>query len=215
MLNEMLDTVMDEIKRRMLPEGGVADHTGGDYRPDATAWAILAFKAYGKDTEIVQQLQARLAAEQMDDGRVCISRKHPDAFWPTSISILAWNGSTNHVDNQKRAVDFLLHTSGRHWKRKLDSPGVHDTSLKGWPWVENTYSWVEPTALSVIALRATRNEKHPRAIEAIKMLMDRQMPKGGWNYGNIKVFGDELHSMPGPSGIALQALSGLVPMGKN
>ena len=210
MLNEILDSMIAEIKRRMLPEGGIADHTGGDYRPDATAWAVLAFKARRKDTDIVQQLRARLAAEQLDDGRVCISQKHRDAFWPTSLAILAWHGSTNHIENQNRAVDFLLHISGRHWERKPDCPVVSDTSIKGWPWVENTYSWVEPTALALIALRTSGYKEHPRSLEAIKMLMDRQLPKGGWNYGNTMVFGKELHLMLGTTGIALQALAGLV-----
>ena len=209
--NEILYSILSEIKRRMLSEGGLADHIEGEYRPDATAWGVLAFKAYGKDERTVQQLQARLAEKQPDDGRVCISQKHPDAFWPSSIAILAWNGSTNHVDNQKKAVDFLIHTSGRHLKRKPDSPGAHDTSLRGWPWVENTFSWVEPTALALIALRTTGYEKHPRAIEAVTLLIDRQLPKGGWNYGNTIVYGNELHPMPGPTGIALQALAGLVP----
>ena len=211
MINKILNSVMAEIERRILPERGLADHIGGGYRPDATAWAVLAFKACRKDAEIVQQLQARLAAEQLDDGRVCISLKHPDAFWPTSLAILAWHGSTEHTDIQSRAVNFLLNTSGRHWERKPDSPVAHDTSIKGWPWIENTHSWVEPTALALIALRTAGYEKHPRAIEAINMLLDRQLPGGGWNYGNTSVFGKELNSMPAPTGMALQALAALVP----
>lgn len=210
MLNEILDNTITEMKRRMLPEGGLADRIGGDYRPDATAWAALAFKVCGQDDGMIQQLQARLAAGQLDDGRVCISQMHHDAFWPTSLAILAWHKSTDHINNQKRAIDFLLHTSGRHWEKSPDSPVVNDPSIQGWPWIENTSSWVEPTALAMIALRTTGYEKHPRAIEAIALLMDRQLPKGGWNYGNTIVYGKELHSMPGLTGIALQAVAGLV-----
>jgi len=211
MLNDILNSVMAEIERRILPERGLANHIGGVYRPDATAWAVLAFKACRKDTDIIQQAQARLAAEQLDDGRVCISLKHSDAFWPTSLAILAWQGSTEYIDSQSRAVNFLLNTSGRHSDRKPDSPAGHDTSIKGWSWIENTHSWVEPTALALISLSTKGYEKHPRAIEAIAMLLDRQLLKGGWNYGNTSVFGKELNSMPAPTGIALQALAALVP----
>ena len=211
MLKNILNSVMAEIERRILPEGGFESHIGGEYRPDATAWAILAFKACKKDTDIIQKAQARLAAEQLVDGRVCISPKHPDVFWPTSLAILAWHGSTDYIDNQKKAIYFLLHVSGMTCKKKPDSPVAHDTSIKGWPWVENTYSWVEPTALVLLALRTSGYKKHPRASEAVTMLMDRQMPKGGWNYGNIKVYGSELHPMPGPTGIALYALADLIP----
>ena len=211
MLNEILNIVMAEIERCVLPESGLADQIGGAYRPDATSWAVLAFKAFKKDAKIIQKLQARLAAQQLDDGRVRISIKHPDAFWPTPLAILAWHGSAEYTDRQLRAVNFLLNTSGKHWARKPDSPAGHDTSIKGWPWVENTHSWIEPTALTLIALRTAGYEKHPRAIEGINMIVDRQLPKGGWNYGNTSVFGQELHSMPGPTGIALQALAELVP----
>ena len=211
MLNETLNSALSEIERCILPEGGLANHIGGEYRPDATAWAVLAFKSCRKDTDIIQQAQARLADEQLDDGRVCISVKHPDAFWPTSIAILAWHGSSGHIGSQSRAVNFLLNTSGTHFERKPDSPVAHDPSIRGWSWIENTHSWVEPTALALIALRISGYEKHPRAIEAVKMLLDRQLPKGGWNYGNTKVFGQELNSMPGPTGIALQTLDALVP----
>jgi hypothetical protein len=68
--------------------------------------------------------------------------------------------------------------------------------------------------LALIALRTLGYEEHPRAIEAVNMILDRQLPKGGWNYGNTSVFGQELHSMPGPTGIALQALADLVPREK-
>jgi hypothetical protein len=214
MINEILSSVMPKIKRCILPEGGFENHIGGGYRPDATAWAILAFKACKKNTDIIQRAQAHLDTEQLDDGRVSISLKHPDAFWPTSIAILAWHGSTGFIDSQLKAVNFLLNTSGRHHERKPDSPVSHDTSIKGWPWIENTHSWVEPTALALIALRTLGYEEHPRAIEAVNMILDRQLPKGGWNYGNTSVFGQELHSMPGPTGIALQALAGLVPREK-
>ena len=72
--NEVLNRVVAEIERRILPEGGLANHIGGGYRPDATAWAVLAFKALGRDGDIIQRAQARLATEQLDDGRVCISK---------------------------------------------------------------------------------------------------------------------------------------------
>ena len=128
MLNEILDSMVAEIKRRMLPEGGIADHTEGGYRPDATAWAVLAFKGCRRDAKVVQKLQTCLAAGQLDDGRVCISQKHPDAFWPTSLAILSWHESIQYTDNQKKAIDFLLHISGRHWERKPDSAVANDTS---------------------------------------------------------------------------------------
>jgi hypothetical protein len=46
--------------------------------------------------------------------------------------------------------------------------------------------------------------------EAKEMLLDRQLPQGGWNYGNTTVFGQELRPMPESTGLALNALAGSV-----
>jgi hypothetical protein len=51
---------------------------------------------------------------------------------------------------------------------------------------------------------------HERVQEAVRMLLDRQLPHGGWNYGNTSVFGKELHPMPESTGAALAGLSGAV-----
>jgi hypothetical protein len=42
------------------------------------------------------------------------------------------------------------------------------------------------------------------------MILDRQLPHGGWNYGNTTVYGQELHPMPESTGAALASLTGQV-----
>jgi len=42
------------------------------------------------------------------------------------------------------------------------------------------------------------------------MILDRQLPKGGWNYGSTVVFGKELYPLPDETGLALYALLGHV-----
>ena len=74
-----------------------------------------------------------------------------------------------------------------------------------------TYSWIDPTALGVIALKATGRGSHPRVLEARRMILDRQCLHGGWNYGNRLVYGAELRPMPENTGLALDALKGLTP----
>jgi hypothetical protein len=61
-----------------------------------------------------------------------------------------------------------------------------------------------------MALRATGHGQHGRVREAIRMMLDRQLPHGGWNYGNTLVFGRELHPMPESTGAALTGLAGEV-----
>ncbi len=137
-------------------------------------------------------------------------KEYPRVFWPTALAVLAWQGSMAERNAQALAIGFLLNTTGRHWKKTTDSPAADDPSIKGWPWIEDTYSWVEPTALALLALRAAGYGGHPRAQEAVKMLMDRQLPHGGWNYGSTVVYGQELYPQSGSTGIALSALVGKI-----
>ena len=53
--------------------------------------------------------------------------------------------------------------------------------------------------------------EHPRAVEGRKLLLDRQIPAGGWNYGNREVRGRELLPFGDTTALALIALHGHVP----
>ena len=202
------------LSRRLLPDGGFVGRLGGTFQVDSTAWGMLAFRACGGSDEILERLRALLAREQSGDGRVCVNRDHPASYWPTPLAILAWQNSPASQVAQNRAVRFLLETTGSHFPRNPDAPWAHDTILKGWPWIGETHSWVEPTATCVMALRATGYGQHDRVREAIRMILDRQLPHGGWNYGNTLIFGRELHPMPENTGAALTGLAGVVDQEK-
>ncbi len=110
----------------------------------------------------------------------------------------------------QRAIEWLLRTAGRPIKNADDDGRFvgHDTQLQGWPWVDTTHSWVEPTAMALLALRRVGRRDHPRYDEAVRLLLDRQLPNGGWNYGNTTVLGNTLRPHVQPTGLALWALAG-------
>jgi len=201
---------IERLWERALPDGGFSAKPNGKYRPDATAWAVLALSAAGTKADYLEPSRTRLIDSQFSDGRVCVSPEHSEAFWPTPLAVIAWQGSHSHIEPQSHAIDFLIATTGRHWQRQANSPLGHDTSIQGWPWIGNTHSWVEPTALSLTALQTAGYGNHERAQEATRMLMDRQLNNGGWNYGNTLVFGQELYPMPENTGMVLAALAGRV-----
>ena len=203
-------TAREEFSRRLLSDAGVSDQVQGKFRIDATAWAIIALSALKESPLLIDRCRARLRSEQGNDGRVWVSRENPDSFWPTALAVLAWQHAPDFADAQKRAVKFLLETTGVHYRSKVREVAGHDATLKGWPWVANTHSWVEPTVLGVMALNAVGYGQHDRVQEAVRMIQDRQLPHGGWNYGNTMVFGQELRPMPESTGAALTGLAGKV-----
>ena len=83
----------------------------------------------------------------------------------------------------------------------------HDGALRGWPWVEGTHPWIEPTAMAILALCRDGQGDHPRVNEGVRLILDRALDHGGWNCGNKTVFGRELRPMPSPTGMALLALA--------
>lgn len=204
------DKCVADILNRRRGAGGFSEKPDGFYRPDSTAWAIMAIAKAGFNHQIVEYARITLEANQLEDGRVTIPTD-ATSFWPTALAVLAWHGSEKHHKAEDCALRFLLETSGRHWERKADSPAVHDTSIRGWSWIENTHSFVDPTSMALIALQIAGQAEHPRFEEGIRMLMDRQLPDGGWNYGNTVVYGQKLHPFIDTTGLALTALGGHVP----
>ena len=65
--------------------------------------------------------------------------------------------------------------------------------------------------MAMMALEAAGRGAEPRLEEGRLLLLDRQIPGGGWNYGNTAVFGQVLRPMPESTGMALNALSHQVP----
>jgi hypothetical protein len=209
MAEAKIDKILDGIWKSTLPGGGFANRPGGQYRPDATAWAVMALQLCGVEWQRLHAARQCLAASQQEDGRVVLSPDRPALFWPTPLSVLAWHNTPEFDESRSRAVSFLLKNTGHHFKKEKDLPFGHDPAIKGWPWTEETHSWIEPTALAMIALRTTENGGSPRVAEGARLLMDRQLSKGGWNYGNTTVFDTELAAMPESTGLALAALPGL------
>ncbi len=209
MIEPTVSLFIKTLRQRSLDEGGFANIERGGYRSDATAWAILALTAAAeeRDLELIDRARRRLADEQQPDGRIFLS-PDPQVYWPTPLAILAWHRSPAHLDNLSRAAHFLLNHSGIHYRSKTATPDLHDSSLKGWPWVDQTYSWVAPTALGIIALTTAGYGEQMRVAEARRLLLDRRCRSGGWNYGNKFIFGSELRPTPEDTGVALNALKG-------
>lgn len=200
----------DDLRMRCLPDGAFPPRPGAGPAVDSTAWAIVALAAAGEEGPQLAPSLGWLAARQLEDGRVPLEPELRDVIWPTPLAMLAWCAAGAHPDRVARAAEFLLRHTGRHWKRKPEDPVAHDTSIPGWPWVLGAHSWIVPTALALLALRRAGRPEHPRVAEAVAMLLDRQLPSGGWNYGNTVVFGQTLRPMPDTTGTALAALAGLI-----
>lgn len=174
---------------------------------EPTALAALALADYGR-VDAARRALDWLRSIQNADGSVGIRANHATPGWPTALAVLAWNRSqdADYAEPARRAVEWLLSISGT----VSEQPEYtwHDTTIPGWPWVQGTHSWVEPTAMALLALRSAGLSQHTRARDAVRMLEDRLLPKGGANYGNTVVLGQVLLPHVEPTGLTMTALAG-------
>jgi hypothetical protein len=183
---------------------------------EATALASLGLHACwdgqppDPERTAVDRVAAWLETIQQPDGSLGVSLSLPSPGWATPYAILLWQALGGRSSARKRAADWLLAQRGESVATDQTSKSRilgHDSNLTGWPWIAGTHSWIEPTALSILALAGEGQAEHPRVAEGVVLLRDRALSHGGWNYGNTTVFGRELRPQPGPTGLALVALS--------
>ena len=96
--------------------------------------------------------------------------------------------------------------------KRLDQSTVfrQDNSLQAWPWIDGTFSWVEPTCWCLLVVKKLRKQLGAAADERIgvaeAMLRDRACRDGGWNYGSSNVYGQELFPYVSTTALGLMAM---------
>jgi hypothetical protein len=198
-----LDTIIDELCR--TPCCGYQPAARPATEPTALSAIALTIHGRTKAADVATQW---LAALQAQDGSLGIREGETTPCWPTSLAVLAWIAADadRFAKQIAAAVSWTLSMQGKRIEPTEDIG--HNTQLVAWPWVAGTHSWVEPTALHVLALKAAGHESHPRTREAIELLVDRQLSSGGCNYGNTEVLGQSLLPHVQPTGLAMLALAG-------
>jgi hypothetical protein len=183
-----------------------------DYAPGAGGaaepTALLAFASLATGLEDRAGESADwLADAQRDDCSLTVRPSEEWPKWPTSLAILAWHftAKDRYAERIKKAVEWTLQFESK--KMTPDSDVGHDVTIIAWPWAEGTHCWIEPTSLHLLSLRALGKEQHLRYRDGIRVLLNRQLPGGGCNYGNTTVLGQLLRPHLLPSALALLALA--------
>jgi hypothetical protein len=192
------------------PVCGYTPHDSGATEPSALAALALVGHGRAKEAAAVGEF---LIGIQASDGSVGVRAGEETPRWTTSLAILAWLALDKMAFSDPVALAFRWATSIEGERLKTDQLG-HNGMLAAWPWVEKgnvagsrgTHSWLEPSALFVIAFKALGMSDHARTREAVELLVDRLLPEGGCNYGNTYVLGQKLRPHVQPSGIAMLAL---------
>lgn len=209
------------LKSSANADGGWAYLPGRTSRLEPTCWALLALldgADQPMDDEFWSAGLAVLSRWQQAGGLlVDIPGGPPNLAFNglasvvlRRISVLRPRLSSRDYENLERRL--LLGILAIKGARFISTEFQRQNNwLVGWPWVDGTFSWAEPTSWCLLALKKARlavsePARAGRIDEAERVLVDRCCLSGGWNSGNSNVLGKELHPYVPTTALALLAL---------
>jgi uncharacterized protein (DUF362 family) len=196
-------------------DGGWGYSTEQPSQPEPTALAILALAKEASDHAAVQRGVDWLLGLQDDNGAFRVPGGFSKSYWPSALVLIALEqagGASQQTEAPiKKTVAWLLQLRSKTtaMNEELARDFEIDTSLVGWSWTEGTFSWVDPTAWVVLALRFADFGDHPRTREGLELLLDRAYPEGGANCGNRRIYGSRTEPVPANTCSLLLAHAGL------
>ena len=156
---------------------------------EPTLLMILAFIAAGEAPR-AQPLVEWAVKSRNASGSIGLNREFPnEGLWNSPLLAITMHHLGLKTERDS-AIDFVLKFRSIPLRRSPEN--AVDTRLVGWPWVAQTFGWVEPTSWALLSLTLAGKADHPRAAEGRRLLEDRCLPPGGWNYGNTTMFNSTL-----------------------
>lgn len=210
--------LVDRLRGRLLADArpdGWGYYAGRASRIEPTSWALLAlgenWTGPGSWVDAARPRFAFLRSRQTPGG--LLSDTEP------SLASLAANGlaalvCTRHADAlpspdlRRRIYDGIVALKGV----RLDEVDARQNNqLQAWPWVQDTFSWIEPTAWCLTALKRLPSSERGEAVgarvaQAEAVLENRMCVGGGWNYGNASALGQDLRAYVPTTAAGLMAL---------
>jgi hypothetical protein len=190
------------------PDGGWPYYPQHASRLEPTVWALLAL---ARDADRPAEIDVIVRWPSRDGWLVDGPADAPVNYPFNALAALA---CVDRLDRPGTAP--LVTTIAKHL---IDVRGLaleqndvqrQNNALQAWPWIDQTFSWVEPTAWCTLFLKKIRKLAIPGAAERIataeRLVRDRVCRDGGWNYGSSNVYGQELYPYVPTTAITLLAM---------
>jgi uncharacterized protein (DUF362 family) len=211
-------TARERLAAQVAADGGWGYQPGQPLHLEPTCLAILALAGEPEKYQpLIERARAAIAANRAADATYRLARGRPQAVWATALVLVTEHALSPTAcapgSPLAATAERLLAIESR--VLKVDDEEVADMkididlTLRGWPWAEANFAWVEPTSWACLALTAVGRGDHPRVQEGRNLLLDRAFDSGGANYGNRVVLGKSTEPIPGPTAMMLLALQGV------
>lgn len=187
---------------------------------EPTAYAMLALDRRAGSDAACERAWRLACSWQLSDGSVRPNGTVADGTWVTALFVTLASMRGEYDANADRAVGWLLRVVGaEHTLAMRTFSYFHllktklNVSHEGWPWRDGNASWIEPTSLTLVALKKVAGKRESseldyRVREGEALVLSRRCSDGGWNCGNPNVFNYDLPSYPESTAQALLGLQG-------
>jgi hypothetical protein len=185
-------------------DGGWGYRAGNASRLEPTCWSLLALARADRRAVDVDVLGKWPTDQQW----LADVPGAPANLSFNALAALTLLGHPNGTSGANLLARLILAAKGR----RLDQSAAlrQDNSLQAWPWVDGTFSWVEPSSWCLLLVKRLRARLGADGAERIRvaeaMLRDRSCRDGGWNYGSSNVYGQELFPYVPTTAIGLLAM---------
>jgi hypothetical protein len=200
------------------PDGGwgYAPLQGSAVEP--TSAVLLALRDIPSCAQSSRRATEWLRKAQNPDGGWGFNSNDAESAWQTAWAVLALPRSGEGEGASKRGIEWLLSVktlqSSKETLQAAKKILKIDLSLRGWPWLRGEAAWIEPTALSLLALESVPDNSFTEFIyEVLRYIQDRRCPGGGWNFGNPIMFKSALPAHVHTTALVLLALTRIFPKG--
>jgi len=174
-------------------------------RIEPTCWSLLATsRLSGRPVDVEVLLRWK-----RQDGWFVDLQGAPVNYAFNALAALTLSAHPEGAAHALRIASQLLDVRGMKFAQGKEIR--QDNSLQAWPWIDSTFSWVEPTTMCVLLIKKLRAKLPSAAANdridiAERMLLDRACAAGGWNYGGSNVYGQELFPYVPTTALGLLAL---------
>lgn len=213
----MVERTLSYLTQYQNQDGGWGYSSEGSSILEATAAVLLAIRSCQSCSEHHRQGLTWLRNAQNDDGGWGISIEDTGSGWQSAWAILALSSSADPALEEGvrwlQTVETAADNTDEEDLARMIDLFSFDPRTKAWPWRPGESSWVEPTALSLLALgsvNALANSAQ-RVADALHYLEDRRCQGGGWNVGNPAMFSKPLVALIHPSSWVIISLSRFMP----
>ena len=185
-------------------DGGWPYYRGRASRLEPTCWALLAL---AREARVTPDLTAVARWPQYEGWMVDVPGVSIN-YGFNALAALTLLQDPKGVEPARRLATKLLEVRGITVE---PAPMIRqDNSLQAWPWIDGTFSWVEPTALCLLLLKHRAANMRGPGADRIRVgeqvLTDRVCRDGGWNYGGSNVYGQELFPYVPTTALGLLAM---------